>query len=453
MMQPTSIGLICTTVAAAILVVVVAVLATRGTHPPKHDTKPRTTPVPAPAPLMATTAPNNGSIAVVGCGLAAAAFVHALRWPSKARVVVFEGDNRVGGRTLSTTQPLVPVSTQTPMREFAAWIFIPGRHSYTTTLLDELGVSTIPVTLLTPQSFRWSAELGRQPFGSLPPCDRTTTLSACSPTPADDALWFAHTGVNPALVPSALAAYVADLDLPAVAQTPSGFGWQDVVLRGVGRRQVYYSRVLNRVEPQQAGGVRLYFASGDVESADRVVLTLPPHRLLQVQGLPEAARALIARSFTTLSVGVLYLAWTGAAAWWGPQLGCVATTLPIGRVFFLSATDVRCAMCGADAVSFWNNLLVGSGPEAAAQEVARQLSTVFGPTASTPPANVAFRGWMDAVSLLTTLDGGTLEALKRPWGTDVPVWWASSDVSSKPGWVEGAVEIGTLTAHAFTAQR
>ncbi len=452
-MRAGDVGLIVVTVIAVGLLVAVIVLAVRRCPPSqallsaRQPTQRREATTPTP--------PGHARIAVVGCGLAAASFIHALGTPAKAQVVVYEAENRVGGRALSTTQPLVPVSTQTPMREFAAWIFIPGKHSYTTRMLDQLGVSTIPVVLLTPQSFRWSPETGKQSFGTLPSCPADATLAQCSPTADTDALWFAHTGVLPSLVPDAVSSYVQDLDLPPSALTPSGFGWQDVVLRGVGRRPVLYDRIVNEVRVVQQEGrssmVQLMFASGDVTTADHVVLTVPPHRLLQIRGLPAAAQALIRRSFTTLSVGILYLAWTGESSWWGSQLGCVATTLPIGRVFFLSATDMRCSTCGSDNVAFWNSLMVTQGAAQVAEEVARQLSQVFG-GAVPPPANAGFRGWLDAVSLLTTRDAATLHALTRPWGPAVPIWWASSDLSTSPGWVEGAVSIGVATAAVMQIQ-
>jgi hypothetical protein len=398
---------------------------------------------------------------VIGAGLSAAAFVHALPAGSRATVVVREADARVGGRALSVPQPAVPVSTQSSPREFAAWVFEPLQHARTTALLRSVGVPTLSVQLRTPATVLWTPERGAAPFETLAlpraPIAATMTfaqLVAASRQSKD--VWFAHTGMWVDDCPTAAADVIARLDLPIFAYAPSGFGWQDVVLRALGDVPIVYDRVLERIDVGEgagvAGGAALTFASGDVERVDGAVLTLPPPALARVQGLTRQVRDALGRAFVHVPVGVLYATWATADVWWPRGTGCIATTLPLGRMFVVTSNDVRCAMSGVRDVDFWTQALLASDPDAVRKELAAQLSRVAG-KAVPPPAAVAFRAWPQAVSFwVASVDRAATRALlARPCGPRAPVLWASSDVSDTPGWVEGALQAGADAARAVQA--
>lgn len=199
-----------------------------------------------------------------------------------------------------------------------------------------------------------------------------------------------------------------------------------------------------------ASEIKLSYASGDLEIVKGVVLTLAPQQMMKIETLPPDILALIKASFTTVSVGVLYATWPSVDVWWpkaGWIDGCIATSLPIGRACVASGNDIRCAMTGDIDVTFWNTIMVQGGATAAKKAVASMFSQVFNTTVPVP-ATVAFRGWPDGVALWSAdVDrNAARQRLSRPWGKQVPIWWASSDLSNSPGWVEGAVEAGESTA-------
>ena len=398
--------------------------------------------------------------AVVGAGVAAAAFLNTYRAltgaggaESSIRFHVAEAGVRAGGRALTTVAPITPVSTATAPREFAAWIFRAAPGDRTTTFLSDIGVQSTPIDLLTPGTFVWDAG-ARRPLGPLP---ATQFLDAGPGTPTA-ALWLAHTGFTPQVAPGAADDLMRAQDVPVRASVPTGFGWQDVVLRGIGSTPVVYGRLLETVTPGRDGRVTLGYASGDVEVVDGVVLTLPPRELLGITTLPAAARAAITRSFITVSEGVLYATWGGTTSSWfsavGFTAGMVMTTLPVGRVCRTTTGEVRCTMSGNANVAFWNDLLVVQGQQAAGAAMAAQLRQVFGDDTIPAPDNMAFRGWHDAVGFWTVpaQERAAIQLqLSRPWGPGVPIYWASSDLSTTPGWVEGAIESGQLSAAAIVA--
>ncbi len=428
--------------------------------------------------------------AVVGAGLAAASFLNALPRNVRGDVVVYEADARVGGRALSVPQPAVAVSTQSAPREFAAWIFEPLQHSYTTALLRDVGMPTLSVQLRTSATILWTPERGAQAFDALrvpahvPETMTFAELVAASKQSKD--VWFAHTGLWVDDCPRAAADIVARLDLPIFAFTPSGFGWQDVTLRALGATPIVYNRVLERVDVGAETGagvganagadrVKLTFASGDAVAVAGAVLTLPPPAMARLQGMPAAFRAALSDAFVQVPVGVLYATWAAADVWWrgnsvgfgsgsgsgigsgsgsgsgiesGSGSGCIATTLPLGRLFIVSTNDVRCSMSGVRDVGFWTDMMLAPDPDAIRKEVAAQIARVIGADRVALPVAVAFRAWPQAVSLWNASPSRarTRAALTWPFGRRAPVVWASSDVSDVPGWVEGAVQAGAAAA-------
>lgn len=405
----------------------------------------------------ATAAPLRNWV-VVGTGLAAAACARALDPRVRAAFSFRQADDRAGGRALSTTQALVPVSTATAPREFAAWIFEPFVHTATRAMVAAVGATTLNVPLVSDQSFIALPGGDRAPFGQLPPCDApaspTQSLAECAgDDPRQAALWFAHTGVHPADAPRARATTVRQLALPRTALVVAGYGWQDVVLRGIGTTPVVYNRSLEAVEVVHNQALRLTYASGDAEVVQGAVLTLPPPAMLRVRNLPPATAALIRRSFVTLTAGVVYLAFAAQDVWWpaaGWTRGCVSTATPLGRVFVVSRNELRCVMSGDADVAVWADAVVRTGNTDAARRLARDfLSTAFGRDDVPLPSALAFRPWPGGMSLWSADVEDVVAArdtLRRPWGRGVPVWWASADVSSAPGWAEGAVAEGEWAA-------
>lgn len=386
---------------------------------------------------------------VVGSGLAATSFLRRLPNTIRSVVTIREASQRVGGRTTSTAQAVTPVSTQTSPWEFGAWAYRPFAHPNVSSLLDELGVASVSIALATPYTFVWTAS-GRRAYSPLP-------LPTADVNVTQDQ-WFAHTGFRPAQYPLVDTRQLMALDLPETALLPTGFGWQDVVLRGIGTVPVIYGRQLSRVDvlapsTSKAVGrkiVKLTYSSGNSEMVDGVVLTLPPPAMLTLQNLPLQVARTIREAFTTAAVGVLYATWASMDVWW-PKVGffngVVASYLPIGRICVSSPNDLRCTMSGDADVGFWNDVLVNKGQHAAALAVADQLSQTFGVTVPAP-ASVTYKAWMQAVSLWNAgVDRNAAAAnLARPWGADVPIWWASADVTDFPGWVEGAVVAGSAAA-------
>jgi hypothetical protein len=410
----------------------------------KNNTPIPTTRTPTSTPHLHQP-PRHKHWTVVGAGVAAAAFMKATENPSV--FTISEAGNRAGGRALTTVPPITPVSTATAPREFAAWIFRANPGDRTTQFLRDIGVQSTSIDLVVPTSFIYTPDNTRVPFGVLP-----STPFATAAADGTVPLWLAHTGFSPLVAPGASEDLVRAQDLPARAAVPTGFGWQDVVLRGIGSTPVMYGRLLDTVLPGADGRVTLGYASGDTQTVDGVVLTLTPRQMLQIPSLPIKAREAIETSFITVSEGVLYATWGGSTTWFttvGFLGGVVMTSLPLGRMCHTNTGEVRCTMSGNANVEYWNNLLVVQGAEAAAAAMATQLRQVFGVDSIPPPDNMAFRGWHDAVGFWTvdaTKRTVIQQALSRPWGLDVPIYWASSDLSTTPGWVEGAIESGQLTA-------
>jgi monoamine oxidase len=383
---------------------------------------------------------------VVGAGLTAMSCIRRLPDALRALITIREASKRIGGRTTSTSQAVTPVSTETSPWEFGAWAYRPFAHPNVSALLDELGVASVSIQIVTPYTFIWTPTTNRLPYTALP------ADNADSNHTDEDAVWFAHTGFRRCDVPRVDTTVLRRLDAPQSALLPVGFGWQDVVLRGIGTVPVLYDRRLARVDVSSDAPFRiqLTYASGNVEMVNGVVLTLPPPAMSAIQNLPGDTAALIRNAFTTTSAGVLYVTWTAMDVWWpkaGFYTGMVATCLPIGRICVTSSNDLRCTMSGDADVAFWSNLIIEKGERAAAAIVAEQLSTVFNVVVPLP-ASVTYKGWMQAVSFWNRgyANEATAATLSRPWGNHVPIWWNCSDLSDDPGWAEGAVVAGATAA-------
>lgn len=390
-----------------------------------------------------------GSWVIIGTGLTAASFLHALPPFIRDITTLREASQVIGGRALSTQMAVTKASTITPAREFAAWVFEPYSHVGVRRLLTELNMAIISVELATPYTFIYDNGQ-RRPFGDLPVVTQPkATFSEVAAT--DPVLWFAHTGMWVQSCPDASAITIRRLDLPLYGNTISGFGWQSVVIRAIGLTSVRYNYSLEEISLRDDGKVYLKYASGDNEIASGVVLTMNPVEIQSIKGFPEDFTAIVNTSFISVSVGVLYAAWSSNDEWWsslGFVSGAVATSLPIGRLFVVSANEIRMSMSGDEHVAFWTNKFINEGVDAAREEIAKQLTEVFGKQIPVP-ASAVFRSWPKAVMFWRV--GTERASVFRPFGERAPVFWASSDISEYPGWVGGAVSIGTATAQNVEA--
>lgn len=388
-----------------------------------------------------------GAWVLVGSGLSASSFLTSL--PSNVRdaVTIRESTSIVGGRALSTPLATAPPSTETPSREYGAWLFEPLRHLGVKAFIDKLNVPTISVELQTPYTFLY-ANGKRRPFEPLPNTAFSASQTYVSVAGSDPDLWYAHTGVSPLSCPDAAADVVQRLNISLYGTAVAGFGWQDIAIRAVGSTPVRYRRTLTDLKRLDNNRLALSYASGDTETADGVVLTLPPHALKAVTGIPEDFLKRLNSDFETVPVGIIYAAWSSQDVWWqslGFFNGVVATTLPIGRITIVSGNEIRFGMSGADSVSFWTNLFVGKNVVAAKAAMAEQLSEVFGVKVP-PPASASYNAWPTGIQLWKA--GVKRDGITRPWGEDVPVFWASADITSYPALIEGAIVAGSETAEA-----
>lgn len=386
-----------------------------------------------------------GSWIVIGSGLTAAAFVHAVPTFIRNAVRLRESSETVGGRAQTQPMAVSLPSTITPPREFGAWAFKPFTHVGVRRLLHALNMSVVPVELRTPYTFIWDNGKRRE-FGELPEVT-SKTLTFADVATADPALWFGHTGAWVQSCPKAAAHLLYRLDMPVYGNVVTGFGWQAVTLQCIGRTPVRYNSALDAIALKE-NGVSLSYASGESEQAAGCVLTMSPADIVQVKGLPDAFVTKVQRAFSPVSIGIIYAVWASADAWWqalGFYAGGVATTLPIGRVFITSDNELRMQLSGDDHVAYWTQKFVVEGVAAAQADIGSQLSQVFGVTVP-PPASAVYKPWPRGVMLWNA--GEETSEITRPFGVQAPVFWASSDISDHPAWIGGAVQMGTDTATA-----
>jgi len=402
---------------------------------------------PAPTPRPAIPA---GKWVVVGAGLSAASFVYYVPPPIRAAMACREASQRFGGRVLTAPQVVSPVNTKTQANEFGAWVIDPVRHRRALSWLQQLQVQVVGQDFYThpERSFVWKNG-ARHPWPA-PPTPSSAPYGTLGPADAD--AWFAYANITQADAPKVSTTALASAVLPPTSVVPAGMGWTDVCLRGFGSCPVEYGRLLSGVRASPSA-VTLSYASGEAETVQGAVLTLPVAAMGKVEGLPKAARALIAASFTTVPLGVLYCTWTGQEAWWesrGFVHACASTDTPLGRVTTVSGTVLRMQVSGAEAVAAWTTTLVRDGLEAGKAQVAAHLSTVFGGAAVPLPSAVSFRGWTGGCTFWNAgVDTRAARAtLARPWGADVSIWWSSGDLTDSQGTVDGCVDAGLWSAQS-----
>ena len=401
---------------------------------------------------------------LVGMGLTAAAFLQSLTPSLRFAFTGREASAGIGGRALSLPPPATPISSNTGPHEFAAWIYQPILHPDTASFVSALGVPSAEVDLVLPTSFIYDAATDtRLPWGVLPFISDPLVAYGSVRDPAQALLWYAHCGFWPSDVPGAAIGTMSAQDAPRFALVPCGFGWQDVIARGLGTTPILYGYQLVevRVPPGATPNDILTFryASGDVEELQGAVLTMPPLALANIKGVPGDLASAIRAAFVTASGVIMYATWNASDVWWpgaGWPSGIIATNLAIGRVTVVGPATLRFAASGPAHTSFWNDLYLTQGPDAVAAAMATQLQTVFKGSTLKAPANVAVRAWPNATSFWAA--GVSLSqrdllmaALAQPWGPEVGVFWANADASAFSGWVEGAVQAGRAIADTALA--
>lgn len=406
-------------------------------------------------------------VIVVGAGLTAAACLKRLQGPWARVTSVCEASGGFGGRALSVPSPAAKPSTAEAPNDLGAWCFQPLLHGSVLRFLGDLGVPYVDVTLVSAKySFLFDgATKTRRPWGVLPPIGAVAWEVPYSTVPAREALlWFGHTGLWRDAVDGAGDAaldVVAAWDAPSYASAPAGFGWQDVVARGLGVATVVYDCALAGIQSatdtattnaDTTPTLRLLYADGRTDTATAVLLTLPPPALAKVQGvLPHVASA-IQESFVTVPSGVVYATWNSVDVWWpaaGWPAGMVASSTALGRMVPTGPNQIRLAVSGAGDVQFWNDVFVRQGTAAALRTLGTLLREVF--PSATDPATATFKPWPTGTHLWRAgVDREAVRALLwRPCGVDQPVWWASADTAAQwPSWVEGAVTQGYALADA-----
>jgi len=394
---------------------------------------------------------------LVGTGMTAAACLYRTAPPIRSAIQAREASARFGGRVLSVPLPTYPVSTTTPAMELGAWSLDPFLHSNSMGLLHDLQIPTT-VQLTNPAASFVFTGGRRTPWpASAPPLPTDYTQPYGSV--GDPSAWIAATGIPPAAAPMAAAASVHALTLPTVCTLPAGLGWQAVEQVAFGLTPVAYGRQLARVSTIGAS-IQLEYSSGESETLSpqgAVMLTVPPGALLGIAGLLPAVKTVLQDGLTSVSQGVLYLTWLAKDVWWettGFINGVAATDTILGRISVVGPTVLRCGMTGAVAVDTWSATLAAGedGVTAAKTQAVSVLKAVFNAPGIPVPSFLSFRGWPSSLWLWNTTPHGTSPAvtqaalLQRPFGTSLPVYWASGDVSGTQGCVEGAISSGYAAA-------
>jgi hypothetical protein len=227
-------------------------------------------------------------------------------------------------------------------------------------------------------------------------------------------------------------------------------GWTDVALRGCGLAYIQYGQKLDRISSAGPKLV-LHYASGMEEEVGSAILTCAPHQLLEIAGVLPTVTELVRASLLGVTQGVIYATWGANDVWWpalGFTAGVAATDTALGTVAVASPGVLRCLVVGEAAVSAWTTAFVSTPLEAVKTQIVTLLAQVFGQQTLPSPAAVSFRSWPNSLWLWKAgVDvAATRAVLSRPCGSDVPVFWASGDLSDVQNRVEGCVQAGLAAA-------
>jgi hypothetical protein len=404
-------------------------------------------------PFVSSQQIPNGRWLVIGTGLSAAAVVLAMDAPLRASTGMREASARLGGRVLTTLQPVIPVSTTAQAFEFGAWAVDPQLHDATLQTLQALQVPTVTQYINTAASFLFVNGVfsALPPPPVLPPTDPRAAYASLDAAAA--MAWFAHTGLAAADAPTAAVGALAALLLPDTCVVPAGLGWQAVVLHAIGLTPVQYgARVVQLGVRNRA--LTVHYAAGQVEDVQGVVLTCSAADLRGIQGVLPRVLKTLDESLVGVPQGVLIATWPAQDAWW-PATGFVnalaATDTRLGHIVTIGTTTLRCMFTAVDTINSWSASIVNDGLDATAVAIANILKTIFPGAPVTPPAHITFRGWPTGLWLWTagTAPAEAAAVMARPLGPDVPVWWTSSDIAPVfQNRVEGAITGGQAVAAA-----
>ena len=406
--------------------------------------------------IMASTVAHipAGRWIAIGTGLTSSATLWNLSPPTRATFGYREGNNRLGGRVLTTPHPVLPVSTWTQAMEFGAWAVDPAAHQQSLEYLQALECQSTLQYVNEPACFVFRGG-ARSAWPALPYGLDSTAAYSTLDSAAELALW-ARTGITTTAAPDAAVGAILPLAMSPVTVVPTGGGWIDVCLRAVGLTPVQYNQRLRAVLLQPDNTMLLQYESGTHERVQGLLFTGSPDAVLALDGLPDAFHARVRAAFTPVNLGVLYMTFAAQDTWW-PALGFVdataATDTELGLITTAEPGTLRATMYGSAAVNAWTSLLVTPGGlTAAKQRVAALLATVFGQKTLPAPAFLAFRGWPHGVWLWKAGQdiGATAEALSRPFGTGTAAFWACGELSAAfPNRVEGCIGMAKATAAAI----
>ena len=391
-----------------------------------------------------------GRWVIVGTGLTACTTIWNLAPPVRATFGLRECNNRLGGRVLTTPQPVLPVSTWTQAQEFGAWTVDPSAHSLTLDFLQQLEIQTTLQYAQPSASFVFTKGT-KQPWPVLPSgLDATMAYGKLDAATAN--ALFAHTGIAVTAAPDAAVGAIVPLAMSPVTAVPTGTGWISVGLRAIGLTPVQYQQRLHAIAPQADGTLRLTYDSGTQELVRGALFTGAPENVVDLQGVSDTFRSKVRDAFVPITMGVMYLTYTAQDTWW-PALGFVDATVTtdtdLGQISTVETGTLRVTIVNADAVNAWTALLVAQGLTAAKTRVTTLLQTIFNQTSLPQPAFIAYRGWPQGMWLWrANQDTAAVSAdLSRPMGPDVPFFWACSELDTAfPNRVEGCISIAKQSA-------
>ena len=394
------------------------------------------------APLAALSGPAStripsGRWIAIGTGLTASSTLWNLSPPTRATFGYREGNNRLGGRVLTTPHPVLPVSTWTQALEYLQALEIQSTLQY-----------------VKAASCFVSIQGSKLPWPELPTgLDANAPYASVKPEVAL-ALW-AHTGIRVTDAPDVALRALLPLAMSAVSAVPTGGGWIGACLRAIGLTPVQYDQRLRSVTVQPDSTLLLQYESGTHEAVQGWLFTGSPDAVLQLQGLPKGFRTRVHDALTPVTTGVLYMTFSAQDIFW-PALGfvdaTVATDTDLGLITTAETGTLRATMVGAAVVNAWTSMLVTAGIDAAKAHIATLLAGVFGQPSLPKPAFIAFRGWPQGMWLWKAGQDvqATAQVLRRPFGESVAAFWACSELSTTfPNRVEGCVDVAKSTAAAI----
>lgn len=404
---------------------------------------------------------------IVGTGVAACATASYLPSSVRAAVRFRDASAGIGGRVLTGAKALVQCSPQTPAVELGAFVVDTYLHHSAMHWLRQLGipVTTLVRTLSTSMVYVDGVRSGWPGTPNFPPASSAERLSLADWTAVVGRRnVLAWTGLDPDVLPDASVAAVGKLITPVHCTLPGALGWTAAITAALQTLPFQGSRSLAAIDATPTS-VALTYLDGEMEVVDGAVVTVPARTLANVPGILPRVKLLLGPAGTVqVPLGVLVLQWAPAVggAWWAQAGlgtdGMLATDTDLGCVVPAGPGMLRCLVAGQERVQRWTATMAVPGNDTqsagvAAVDVAGSLlQQALGLDAPPPRASFAtFRPWLAGLvlwrhDLPAASQADAAAIVRRPCGSHVPVWYASSDASTWQGMVEGAVASGRAVA-------